>query len=299
MPQSDSASASNPFEEICVLVSELSNVLTFGNLAKSHGFSVYLYNNIQKLCDHVSERPLTAGVFVQSERGDAEMILRSVYKGPIQPLPLNKEDALEVFSHSVRQLYRNQLKIQDAAALRTLRTLNSFLNRTTTVVFATGSINALDLALDYLNLFAERPGEMVRPGLEPGLLPENSWLYTRDLFSMSAAEQRNWAMKYAMVDFPHIILESNSLAELDAKYDSGALDEVLYEKLSLLARDLTPLEKFTFEELAVQPPELGEPKIVLATDEIDQPMEPEAAASHHTEDKKAGLAGVFKGLFKW
>lgn len=297
MPQNENANASNPFEEICVLVSELSSVLAFGNLAKAHGFSVYLYNNIQKLSDHIKSRPLTAGIFVQSGQPNIETKLRAVYKGPIQVLPLNKEEALEIFSHAVRQLYRNQLKIQDAAALRTLRTLNSFLNRTATVVFATGSSSALDLALDYLNLFADKPGVMVKPTLEPGLLPAGTWLYTRDLFSMSAAEQRNWAMKYAEVDFPHIILESNTLAELDVKYDSGALDEVLYEKLSLLARDLSPLEKYTFEELAVQPPELGEPKIVLATDEVAQPVVA-SLPPQQTEDKKAGLAGIFKGIFK-
>lgn len=297
MPQTETAHASNPFEEICVLVADLSSVLAFGNLAKAHGFSVYLYNNIQKLSTHLQERPLTAGIFAQSGDPGIESVIRKVYKGPIQVLPLGKDEALEIFSHSVRQLYRNQLKIQDAAALRTLRTLNSFLNRTATVVFATGSTVALDLALDYLNLFAEKPGVMVKPTLEPGLLQAGTWLYTRDLFSMSAAEQRSWAMKYAEVDFPHIILESNSLAELDVKYDSGALDEVLYEKLSLLARDLSPLEKFSFEELAVQPPELGEPKIVLATDEVAQPVVA-TPSPHAAENKKAGLAGLFKGVFK-
>ncbi|MDX2109499.1 MAG: hypothetical protein SFY80_04580 [Verrucomicrobiota bacterium] len=272
-----------------------SQALAAGQLAKGNGFTVYIFSNSSRMLTHLMVHPLTSGVFLQGGAAGAAAMLRDGYKGPILNLPDAKEAMLEMLGRELRQLYRNQLKIQDASVLRILRNLNSFINGKTTLLFATGSEQALHLAQDYVNLFSPKPGVSTLDMKETDELQEDDWLITKNLFKLSVEAQQQWAMRFAEVDRPHLILEASRLDELDQRYDQGLLNEFLYEQLSLQARDVTALETHSFEELCVQPPEISEPRIIL--DQEDSPALPEPPAPAAPAAKK-GLGGLLKTWWK-
>lgn len=267
----DTSKTQNPFEEVCLFMADPSQALAAGQLAKSYGFSIYIFAKISKVMEHLAKHPLTAGVFYQSGDDLLAIRLRQEYKGPILELPVGKEEMLEVMGRELRQLYRNQLKIQDASIQRILRNLNSFVNGKVSLLFVTGSQKALSVALDYINLFAHRKGFNSGQVTDPDQVPSDGWLYTRDLFSLSPENQQLWALKFSESTIPHLILENTTLDMLDQKYEEGLLNEFLYEQLSLQARDITTLEKYTFEELCVQPPESSEPRMVVDHDQTELP----------------------------
>lgn len=284
----------NPFQEVCVYLSRQGNDLAMAALIKRFGFSVYAFVSMRKLLQHLNANPLTAAVFVQGNRDVLEAELRQQYHGPVYGLAEDPPRLLEKLGQDLREVHRNQLKVQDPKVLRILKTFDAFCRGAQRTLLLLGSEATLDVATEYLRLFLDAPLETVPADLptdppEPG---KTAYL-TRGLFTQSIPWQQHWNMLYGDGECRHIIAEAMSVDDLDKAYLDGKLDEMVYERLSFRQINVEPLSGHPLEELCVQPLHKSDPRLVFDADADPGPDDaPEAP-----QEKEPKKGGTFFGLF--
>lgn len=297
----ESDNESNPFSSVCLFMADSFHSLTLSQLIKSHGFSVTVFGDFRRMMAWLEQNPLVAAVICQSCPNANEGAVRSCYKGPIHKLSGERDAMMKQLAGVLREISRNQLKIQDPSALRVLKTLNRFLKGGFSPLLLTGQPAPLQLALEYLTFFSRTsPVILSSPEDVPDPSPE-TWFATWDLFDRPLPWQQTWGLRFSEAATPHVILQPGSLLDLDQRYGTNTMDEPVYELLSLRTIDVNALGKFSFEEICVQAPETTEPRVVFdafqqaaegGSDVVSSPI-----AGQDGTPAKGGIGSFVRGLF--
>lgn len=268
MSDTDQAALSNPFQEVCIFLSQKGNDLAIAELIKRFGFSVFAFVSLDRMIAHLEKHPLTAAAFIQGPFDEPSVKVREKYHGPLYQLSGQRETMLETLGTQLREVHRNQMKIQDPKVLRILKTFDAFSRGAQKTLLLMGESSALELSLDYLRLFID--DNLIEIGDElPESIPAEGGVcfVSRNLFDHPVEWQQRWNIIFGDARSRHIILEEKSVDGLDELYLAGKLDEMLYERLSFRQTIVEPLKEFTFEELAVQPLQKNEPRLILDHEE--------------------------------
>lgn len=272
------ATAHNPFQEVCLYLSRQGNDFALAELIKRFGFTVYAFVSLQRMCAHLEANPLTAAAFIQGNLSELEPQLRKTYHGPLYELAEEKESMLEELGANLREVHRNQMKVQDPKVLRVLKSFDAFTRGAQKTLLLLGNEESLDLAREFLALFLDAPLAEVSQELPEALPSGTGTIYmTRNLFSQPIEFQQNWNLLFGTGECPHIILETKSTDDLDLLYLNGKLDEMLYERLSFRQINVEVLSGHSLEELCVQPLHKQEPRLVFDS-EGDPQSESESPA---------------------
>lgn len=293
-------SVANPFEQICLFLADPFASLSLGKTINSQGFHAWVFFDAERLIAHLQREPLTAGVFLCGGAPELAGRVSAVYRGPLTVLPEHAVAAAPVLLEQLRELHRNQLKIQDIAVLRVLKALQAFLLGRWTPMLMLGSANALGKAAEYLSVFSTRPGIEEKAEVVAEGLTQEDWLITRHLFQRSVPEQQAWGASRLDLPCRLLILVEGTLNELDEQFGSGSLDEYLYEKLAMGAIDVGVLERYEIEELCLQPPESGRLQVIFDTQppakaEAGSPPPPPSSIAV-SETAPAGSKSLWRGL---
>ncbi len=273
----------NPFQEIAVYLSQEGNDLRMADLIKRFGFTVYAFFTLERMLDHLKERPLTAAAFYQTDDPEIESKIRAHYQGPIYELDQNRDQLLDRLGGDLRLVHRNQMKVQDPKVLRILKTFDAFLSGGQKSLLLLGYKHAIDLSIEYLKLFAEGSSTEIISDL-PESLPkgDSGWYLTRGLFSKPVEWQQRWNFIFGSSSVPHVIVEEMDTDGLDALYLDGKVDELLYERLSFKQCVIDHLGGHSLEELCVQQVHSTEPRLIV--DHEDEA--PTVTVSDDSERKK-------------
>ncbi|MGF1450441.1 MAG: hypothetical protein ACFB21_00025 [Opitutales bacterium] len=284
----------NPFQEVCIYFSQQGNDLAVADLIKRFGFTVYAFLSLPRLQKHLEQNPLTAATFVQGSLETLEPRVRQSYHGPIYALPAEREAMLSVLGENLREVHRNQMKVQDPKVIRVLKALDAFTHGNQKTLLLLGPESALERALEFIRIFYPRGLREVGETL-PEEVPEDGTYVTRNLFEKDLTWQQRWNVLYGTAEFPHLILQPGSMDELDALYLRGSVDEMLYERLSFRQTDVASLQDYSLEELAVQPLQKSDPRLIFDA-EGDTPevaVISSAKGAGKKEKSSRGLLGRF------
>jgi hypothetical protein len=301
MSETTQLHASNPFQEVCVYLSQQGNNLALAELIKRFGFTVYAFTSLGRMLKHLETQPLTAAVFVQGDLSELEPQVRvGGYHGPLYALEQDREQMLDTLGGHLREVHRNQMRIQDPKILRVLKAFEAFSDGRQKTLFLIGPEAALACSLEYLRLFVEvafvEVGQSLPAPDDPSESAQQTCHVTRDLFSQSIDWQQRWNVRFGEASQRHLILETGDVAGLDARYLEGAVDELLYERLSFKQTDVSALADTSLEELAVQPLTKSEPRLYydVEADSID--ATPLATKNQPQLKKKSATKGFTRLL---
>lgn len=266
-------------------------------LIKRFGFTVYAFLNLSRMLAHLRKNPLTAAAFLQGDLAALEPKVREAYQGPLYELTVEKESMMEALGANLREVHKNQLRVQDPKILRILKTFDAFSRGTQKTLLLMGEQKGLDLSLEYLKLFVDAEFIDIADGLpETTSADGNVCFITHNLFDRPIEFQQKWNVIFGEAKCRQIVLESKSIEALDEIYLDGKLDEMLYERLSFRQTVVDPLKDSSFEELAVQPLTKNEPRLVFDSDTDDVALASDAKAVEKEIKSGRGLTRLFRGF---
>ena len=247
-------SKQNPLQHICVLLEHPGHGLPISQLITQGGFSVSLFVSTEKVAHFLADKPLTAAVLNQQNSAQDLEGIRKVYKGPVFPIPVNKEDFTVEVPELIAELHRRQLQIDHPSTLATLRALIRFITGQVSFLCLVGKAENLDLALGIINLRTGQEGRSLPTGHKIEAQGPSTWYLSRNLFKKTHHQQADWVRSFRHHRaFRHLVLEEITLDGLDDLEGDPNIDEHLFELLAAHPVDVDTLGDFTLEELCVQP----------------------------------------------
>lgn len=288
---SSESTGGNPFQEVCIYLSQQGNDLAIAELIKRFGFTVYAFISLSRLRKHLEAHPLTAAVFLQGNLQELEPVIRQSYHGPLYELSPEREAMLETLGEHLREVHRNQMRVQDPRVIRVLKAIDAFTQGAQKTLLVLGSAESLQRAREFIAMFY--PGTLSEiDDTLPEDIPAHGSFLTMNLFGRPLAWQQRWNFIFGTSELPHVILEGRTTDDLDGLYLRGEVDEMLYERLSFRQIDATQLANYSLEELAVQPLQKSDPRLIF-----DAEGEPAAASVVSTTREEKRAKGGTRGLF--
>ena len=292
MENASPQSTNNPFQEVCVYLSQSGNNLAIAELIKRFGFTVYAFVSLARMARHLEANPMTAAVFVQGSLDELGPRVRNSYHGPLYELSMEPDALLNTLGEHLREVHRNQMKVQDPKVLRVLKAVDAFTQGSQKTLLLLGSEGALQRAKEFVEIFL--PSGLTAVGDDlPEEVPASGAFVTQDLFGRDLAWQQRWNVLFGTAELPHLILEPRDSDALDALYLKGSLDEMLYERLSFRQTNAEPLADYSVEELAVQPLQKSDPRLIFDAEGDVTPAPEVSTASKKGKGSRSGLLGRF------